>query len=506
MAPITLRRFFIWSAAMAVTKLATVSPWAHAVDHGGYPDHPTQCDMDHGEPTRTAEPEVVERLANALAAGPHPPVIDAHFDSDLLQASTTQEFNEVLHTTVERTRLGHHLAWADARPTGFHLPPNGSAQIRVTQLQAGAGTPSMLIGTYSRHLAGYTPVVAPLTVNGVTTITADSNGGILYVFYTRPSGNPTGRIRVEFLSGHRPMPYFVLGQTSDTQWRTMLDTMTAAPDVQLLSNRAMMVVSRANALLYRNESPTALMALLDRIILIEQGVSGLDGSAAQHVQARHLQLLTQSEDSNYYMAASQRRTFYVGAQAISRILSLQGLGVNGWGPWHELGHTHQQAGWRWPAVNEVTVNLYSLAVERGLGHRPSRLVVDGRWNEVRSYLALPNASRNFNDSTTSLWVRLGMFQQLRLAFGPRFFPNLHKRTRLDLPAVDASDVEKMRYFMVRSSQVSGRNLGPFFRKWGLPVPQSVFDEITALGLPLPARDPATVTDEDILSHDGFEHY
>ncbi len=506
MVTIIVRRFIAWSAAMAVTLFPAAPAAAHAIDPNGHSGHPTQCGVDHGDPMPAADPEAIERLTQALAAGPHPPVEDAWFDTDLVQAPTTQEFDEFINADLDRIRLGHWFMWANLRPTGFYLPPNGSAQIRVTQLQLGTGTPVMLIGTYSRHQWNYEPVHAPLTVGGVTTITADAHGGILYLRYNPASGNPAGRIRVEFLGGQLPMPYFVLGQTTNAQWQTMLDTLTAAPDVQLVGRRSMIVASRANALTHRNENQTALLNLLDHIIDIEQGASGLDGSAPQHVQARSPQLLTQTEDTNYYMFATHGRTAYQGAEAVSHILSLHGLGVTGWGPWHELGHTHQQMGWRWPQMTEVTVNIYSLAVERGLTMRNRRLAQEGVWNRMRTYMAQPIAQRNYNAESTDVFLRLGMLQQLRLAFGPRFFPDLHKRTRMELPDQSATDVEKMRYFMTRASQVSGRNLGPFFREWGMPVPQSVYDEITALGLPLPTRDPTTVTDEDILSHDGFEHY
>lgn len=58
----------------------------------------------------------------------------------------------------------------------------------------------------------------------------------------------------------------------------------------------------------------------------------------------------------------------------------------------------------------------------------------------------------------------------------------------------------------RTRRLSGYNLSPFFKAWGLPLPQSVHDEINAFGLPLPPRDLTLVTDEDVLFFDSIEPY
>lgn len=70
---------------------------------------------------------------------------------------------------------------------------------------------------------------------------------------------------------------------------------------------------------------------------------------------------------HFYPEAYRFATDYRAAykkDAIGYILDPALLTQDGWGPWHELGHTHQQHAWTWEAVGEVTVNLYSLAVQR----------------------------------------------------------------------------------------------------------------------------------------------
>jgi hypothetical protein len=82
---------------------------------------------------------------------------------------------------------------------------------------------------------------------------------------------------------------------------------------------------------------------------------------------------------------------------------------------------------------------------------------------------------------------------LYLAFGESFYINQHKAYRMEKPTL-ADDTAKMRWFMLNACKTSGKNLGGFFKKWGLKVPQTVYDEITALNLPAPATDLTLLTD------------
>jgi hypothetical protein len=160
--------------------------------------------------------------------------------------------------------------------------------------------------------------------------------------------------------------------------------------------------------------------------------------------------------------------------------------MKSWGMWHEPGHMHQQSSWLWEAATEVTVNIYSLAAQRDAG-LPTRLAEDGTPEAVRTYLASPAANRDYNAPDADPFVRLAMFEQLRLAFGDRFYPDLHKLTRR---AEKASDPQQ--YFILNASRVSGRNLLDFFTTWGLTITPQTRADVTALALPAPDRDLTTL--------------
>lgn len=402
-----------------------------------------------------------------------------------------QEFNETLSAREEASRLVNRPA-SDFTPSGFYLPPGTDLVVKLEQLEQGSGSPVLLIGTYSRYEAKWTPTEVQLH-NGINTIAGDEHGGLLYIRYNADGNSvPSGRVRIEFMSGYKPVPYFVLGETTNEQWQTMLDTWTEAPDVQLVSDGAIIVASRENALKYRDDDQNQLLTLVEEVLKAQADISGLDGSAPEHQRNVHRILMTESDRES--MAAADYRTYY-RSDAVNRILTTDGFINEGWGPWHELGHMHQQWAWNWKGVWEVNNNIYTLAAERAMGISPSTLVTRGIWYDVADYLKLPDEERDFNSSAVGLYVRLAMFQQLWLAYGDEFFQELHKDTREDKPSSIGVREERMPYLMLKACEISGNDLGGFFRKWGFKVSASVYDEISALNLTEPDVDLTTLTDD-----------
>jgi hypothetical protein len=281
-----------------------------------------------------------------------------------------------------------------------------------------------------------------------------------------------------------PVPLFISGKTTHEQWLTMLSTLTNVPDVVLVSNRAIIVCQLYYAAKFQDEDQQALLNQIDQVYSNEEAIMGLDGSSALNAPRLHRLLMTQHSNPSQYMYALGSRTAY-RTSTLDVILTMNGITVSGWGAWHEIGHTYQQ-NWKWDALGEVTNNIYSLKAQRAFGN-PSRLKTDNTWAKAVTFLAQPDATRNFNVSTSDVMVRLCMFQQLYLAFGEQFYITQHKTYRLEKPTL-ADETAKMRWFMINACKTSSKNLGGFFKKWGLIVPASVYTEIDALGYPAPATD------------------
>ena len=141
----------------------------------------------------------------------------------------------------------------------------------------------------------------------------------------------------------------------------------------------------------------------------------------------------------------------------------------------------------WSNVIEVTVNIYSLAVERHFG-QSSRLQRDGVWTRVANYLNSPIETRDYNDDDElGPFERLAMYQQLWLKYGDVFFIRLHKIAREEANPLYTNQ-EKMSYFILEASEITGNNLNDFFREWRFKLPSTSFTAVDNLNLPLPSED------------------
>ena len=408
----------------------------------------------------------------------------------LKTADSVLVINEKPTAMKEANRLAQSFPASDFSPTGFYLPPNTSMTLSVTLLK-GTRTPSLMIGTYSRYKNKWNPTVRKLNA-GSNNIT-DADGGILYIIYTNDA--PSDQVSIRFINGMRPIPYFQLGRTTQEDWVKMVDSLKNVPDVQLVGDKTMITFSLENANKVKNEKMENLVKRADRVIAIEDSISGLFGADPLDKPNTHKYLLTESDNPDYYMAATYYRTWYRSSDAVSAILKAEGFT---WGPWHELGHMHQQGSWTWSELSEVTVNVYSLAVEKALGYTSTRLSSQGEWAKAKAYLVKPDTEKNFNNGSVSVWLRLCMFQQLKLAFGDSFYHSLHRLARRETNRPSSTDA-KMRWFMLKACSISGKNLSSFFKNWGFQLSSqtltdAVFTDIYKLNLPAPDADLTQLTD------------
>lgn len=404
-------------------------------------------------------------------------------------------FDEVASADYESKRL-LNTPTPDFRVTGLYAPPGATLTVNVEGEPASSSNLQLLVGTYSRYNNGGRDPAFFALKKDINTFVVGNFGGLVYVQYTvngKPDSTKLHPINVTFQQGFVRTPSYVLGKTTKEDWKKQLSILTSTPDVVMQSKRAFMVFSRANALQWQDDDQDLVLNTADQILDAEDAISGLDGSSETHWRNLNQFLLTQAEDG--WMYATNFRTAYsANAAQFAFTTLITGKAPNSgdaWGIWHELGHLHQQP-WTWGAVGEVTVNIYSLAAERSLGVIPVRLVSDKVWPKITTYLNNEATNKNFNADGVDLFVRLGMFQQLWLAYGDNFYQQLHRQTREEKPQLN-NDAAKMRYFMLKACTISGKNLTVFFKKWGIQA-DAVYSEIAALNLPAPSTDPSTLKD------------
>jgi hypothetical protein len=249
----------------------------------------------------------------------------------------------------------------------------------------------------------------------------------------------------------------------------------------------MVVVRKQTALKYKDLSQDDMLTILDSVSNIEDYISGLDGSSDLHKPNVHKLLITETDDEGVFMAASRFRVMFYKSSS-NRIMDPVEAATEAWGLWHEMGHMRQMVSWSWDEVDEVTVNIYSLAAKRGLKSRKVWLEGHETWDILIDYFNAPLEERNYNTSKMLTGKgRLAMFHQLWMAYGDEFYIKVHQLAREENVKTPKRD-DKMAYFMLISSKACGYNLKDFFIQWGFKLPQEAFDALDALNLPEPEID------------------
>ncbi|MGW1343021.1 M60 family metallopeptidase [Kribbella sp. NPDC002412] len=395
--------------------------------------------------------------------------------------------------TTELERTQNSLSNTELRTTGFYLPANTPLNVVVHQ---GSLAPTLVVGAPDADARKEFKASRqyPLQL-GRNTVT-DAGGGVVYLKLI----GATGQAKVSLGDTVQPMPYFVLGWTSESEFQRQLDERTT-PYVELVAPHTLITIERNSALTYRTENHTTLLSTYEEIVRIEDQVSGFDGSSPLHARQPH----------PYHFVGYPSAITGVGAYAThghmsfpppiqDRMLTVEGLRTRGWGIYHELGHQHQQITYKPSSLTEVTVNIYSLAVNAVFatkyGQQPRLHAPDAKtglspWQSAPGKLRQPGVDYG---KTFDPYEKLVMFEQLRLAFGDSFWPDLHKLVRVERPYAGSYTDEalRLRNLVVLSSRTAGYDLSDFFRAWGVPVDAEAVAQLAVLDLNPPPTDPTTI--------------
>ena len=406
-----------------------------------------------------------------------------------------QDFVEEIDPQSERKRLGiRSFPWSDFVPTGFYISAGKELQIEA-QNTVGSNLPSIIIGTYNYNDEKKPQVVALQA--GLNSIKAEK-GGLIWVRYN--SKTPNSKAQLNFKSGYVKAPTFIKGIDNASTWKAQLDK-SAAPEVVLVGNRIIQMYSLDYAKSIQTEDLNFVLQTADNIWDWQNEFSGMDGSSPMHkLPAHNRMLMVESFKTKTGCAyASSYGTAY--GEGCAKAAFTSEIAKNGWGTWHELGHEHQQYIWTYNLLTEVTVNLYTLHVERKLGIKNGRLRVENMYIPALEFIKNKSANKDFVTMTGTYndhFTRLVMFQQLYLAFGEKFYPEIHKRARVEDKGENLSDLDKQKWFVKTACQVSGKDLSHFFQEWGFKLGTDFYKEIAALKLPKPSVEPSTLVEEQPL--------
>ncbi|MFC4117239.1 M60 family metallopeptidase [Nonomuraea zeae] len=411
---------------------------------------------------------------------------------------------------AERLRMQTVYRTTEFVPAGLYLPPGRALTLEV---RANDGAlPAAHVGAADTNpdTAYRYPRAYPLAA-GVNTI-SDPGGGMVYLSFV---GDRRSRAVVRFGPEGVPAPTFVLAPssgcgdpavatsaawrgrpdfaapvfaaegTTEAEFQSQLDTLTESPFVELVSPQMIVTVRRETFLQVRDQDHAQLLTYLEQVEDVEAAISGLDGSSALHAPTplgRHLINVRPEYGPKSTAYATHAYTAYYDPYATTRLLLPDKVRTTGWGVYHELGHQHQQMAWRPSELTEVTVNIYSLAVQRHFG-MPSNLVTNNAYETALAKLPVTDYAG------LAAFEKLVPFRQLELGFGDGFYPRVHRLVREEAPASSSGDsARRFTLMALYFSRVAGRDLTGFLRAWAFPVPESGYAELAALGLPQPDAD------------------
>ncbi|MDU8499200.1 M60 family metallopeptidase [Pseudomonas syringae] len=356
---------------------------------------------------------------------------------------------------LNKVRQMRPRAHSDYQPTSLYVTKG--ERLELNHYQESAGKISAVIGVPELN----TPIVIYLNV-GFNAIDVPESGLLSFIYHEAGKS-----VLITIKGSFSDVPSFILGETSNAQWWHQMDQLQSAPVVMLTSERAIIVVRYASARLYLSD-PEALMNYYDDVIRIQDRISGVIeyGDNEWSIDPnKHFYV----EADRGYMFASNGHMGFNGATALANLLSTNP--ATGWGPWHESGHQRQMDPMTWgtgSGMTEVTVNVYSLATQEHFEGRASRL---DRYDPfIKEYLSRP--IRVF-DTLPDAFHKVVILWQLRLTFGPSFYPQLHQRYRMMQNPPTENDAKTQR-FIVETSLLSGRDLSEFFDRWGIyPTPETL---------------------------------
>ncbi|WP_210499470.1 M60 family metallopeptidase [Vibrio crassostreae] len=319
---------------------------------------------------------------------------------------------------------------------------------------------------------------------GSNTITSQYNGEVY--LKNKLSEGDTAQIDI---SGGREMYIWDRSLHTDADFAAMLESSTHE-NIHLVGNKVVISGPVARFQEQGVSNPTELIKTWDEdIIALGEEQYGFHEKLATHHQPRSNKILIVDvgEDGwgSMYAAGNHLGTGvdYTFKKMINTTLLRSEESKNdGWGPWHEYGHTVQPKAILFGG-GEVTVNITSSYLQKNFGAESK---YTGRWDGLFSeYLDLPNEQKDFG--TLDNKYRELFFYQFQLTFGHRFYKNLQQEYRNDYLAdstlFDRTDDEEVQAFIVKSSEVTGFDLRPYFEMWGFSVDQStatIMDEQTNL--------------------------
>lgn len=388
-----------------------------------------------------------------------------------------QSFN----VTINGTYAGRDTRYAYSgagnpvwRNTGTYAAPGEKITITVPAAAVNQGL-QVQIGSHTDLLWAkpswrrFPAIVRTYPIDAAQVTVASAFGGPIYI--TVPGGKSLGSLAFT-ISGAVSAPHYVHNSTTLVDWQTIRNN--PAPWAELESQKINLMLP--SSYIRTLDDPAALLNQWDAVMDAEADLASISRN-----RVRAERYLIDRDISAGYMHSGY--PIMAPFDEAVDLVSVSALRAGKWGYWHEVGHNHQWLPWVMQGTTESSVNLWSVYVSetlfgiaRGAAH-PS-LTPAMRTNRIQAFIA---GGRKYATWGSDAFLPLEMYLQLQEGFGWMPYMNVFADYNALPPAMSPStDQERVDQWVLRFSQKVGKNLGPFFVSWGLPVSASVLTTIGSL--------------------------
>jgi hypothetical protein len=401
------------------------------------------------------------------------------------------------------SKLDYSNPWANTMySTGLYAVPGQYIEIVIPEDLRDKGL-SVQIGCHSDRLNQWVAskeawrrmpiIVKKQKLTNERTRVASPFGGLIYITVSPKSDGWNQKITVNHAIAS---PSFKLGTTTPEEWDAQLKN-NKAPWGELASGD--IIITIPDSVLQKVHDPEKVMKLWDLII-------GGEMDLAQIPQPfyREQRLVIDEHIGGGFMHSGYpimvhhspvRHMLSEDIIANPELLMHPSKGGANWGFFHEIGHNMQNLDWVFGGTTEVSCNFFSIYMfDRLMGGRDEAHTGISNTNTQKMMKKYFAAAANYETWKKDPFLGLIMFRQLQEGFGwetfKKFFREYQVMAAQDSTGTYADTDAKKRDLWVKTfSKVSGRDIAPFFEKWGIPVSEITTKELAEYPVWIPYNFP-----------------
>ena len=443
--------------------------------------------------------------------------IKAHPSSDIFPGKVKDDYSfinktiKIDHKKIDNSlipivsKLDYSSPWANTMySTSLYAVPGQYVEI-VIPANLKDKNISVQIGCHSDRLNQWVAgkeawrrmpiIVKKQELKNEKTRVASPFGGLIYITASPKSDDWSANITVNHAVA---APLYKLGTSTQTEWEDQLKN-NKAPWGELASDD--IIISIPDSVLQKVHDPEKVMKLWNLIISGEMDLAQIPQPiyrAQRLVVDEHIG--GGFMHSGYPIMVHHSPVKHMLSEDIiadPTLLMKPSKGGANWGFFHEIGHNMQNLDWVFGGTTEVSCNFFSIYMfDRLMGGRDDAHSGISNINTQKMMKKYFAEGADYEKWKKDPFLGLIMFRQLQEGFGwetfKKFFREYQAIAAKDSTGSYADTDEKKRDLWVKTfSDITGRNIEPFFETWGIPISEEVKNDLNKFTKWMPYNFPST---------------